>query len=160
MLRSVHHHITRLRSAMLADTILYATAGPLNDFHWGQMRKRFFGKKSQTDLDRIWSTDRGYQGVSARCFSRSENSPNSHKIKFSPNFPKFLSQKWAEIFYEILGLVGGKGPRKINIKIKGQPQIFGWGGPNFQIGSHALPPGGETEVGQPNFVLLLDTILP
>ena len=125
----------------------------------GKWENGFLAKSPKPTWTEFGAQIEGTKAYPLDVFREVKIPPTPTKSNFRQIFPNFY-HKNGQIFYEILGLVGGKGPRKINIKIKGQPQIFGWGGPNFQIGSHALPPGGETEVGQPNFVLLLDTILP
>jgi len=78
-------HDSRLRSRPFG-TILYWIG-----FHWGQSGFRLFGQKTtlfSTDRDQIWTTHTRDQGASNVIFSRSQNCPNSEKIRIFNKFSK------------------------------------------------------------------------
>jgi len=66
-----------------------------------------------TDLDQIWTTDRGAKAHPFDVFREVKIPLTPKKNKFSSIFQIFLSQKWTDFFMKFSGLVGGKGPHKM-----------------------------------------------
>ena len=82
-------------------------------------------------------------------FSRVGNSPNSKKVELCDKFSTFhISKRGRDFFAKISGFVGNQNARVVFSSNGGRPPNFGVaGGPifeNFQTGSGAEPPRGET----------------